>query len=39
MPRYLVADDSYVDVFETADAISTSLASSSFSQTDIEGSM
>ncbi|KXX76784.1 hypothetical protein MMYC01_203527 [Madurella mycetomatis] len=39
MPRYLVADDSYVDVFETADAISTSLASSSFSQTDIEGSI
>lgn len=39
MPRYIVADDSYVDVFETADAISTSLASSSFSQTDIEGSI
>ncbi|KAB8231994.1 uncharacterized protein BDW43DRAFT_312610 [Aspergillus alliaceus] len=39
MPRYLIADDSYVDVFETANAISSSLASSSFSQTDIEGSI
>ncbi|KAF7589489.1 hypothetical protein BBP40_004243 [Aspergillus hancockii] len=39
IPRFIIADDSYVAVFETANAVSSSLASSSFSQTDIEGSV
>ncbi|OOQ89179.1 hypothetical protein PEBR_10955 [Penicillium brasilianum] len=38
-PLYIVTDDSYVNVFETADALSRSLASSNFSQTDIEASI
>ncbi|KAJ6095002.1 hypothetical protein N7467_002515 [Penicillium canescens] len=38
IPRYVVTDDSYVNVFETATALSKSVASSSFSQLDIEAS-
>ncbi|OQD85065.1 hypothetical protein PENANT_c011G00632 [Penicillium antarcticum] len=38
-PLYIVTDDSYVNVFETANALSSSLASSNFSQTDIEASI
>ncbi|XHF98081.1 hypothetical protein AWENTII_001651 [Aspergillus wentii] len=38
IPRYIVTDDSYVNVFETASSLSESVASSSFSQTDIEAS-
>ncbi|KAJ5108605.1 hypothetical protein N7456_005280 [Penicillium angulare] len=38
-PLYTVTDDSYVNVFETASALSNSLASSSFSQMDIEASI
>ncbi|KAB8275341.1 hypothetical protein BDV30DRAFT_247588 [Aspergillus minisclerotigenes] len=38
IPRYVVTDDSYVNVFETASSLSESVASSSFSQMDIEAS-
>ncbi|KAJ5995849.1 hypothetical protein N7481_002826 [Penicillium waksmanii] len=38
IPRYVVTDDSYVNVFETSTALSKSVASSSFSQMDIEAS-
>lgn len=38
IPRYIVTDNSYVNVFETASLLSSSVASSSFSQTDIEAS-
>ncbi|CAI7669546.1 unnamed protein product [Penicillium pancosmium] len=38
IPRYIVTDDSYVNVFETATELSKSVASSSFSQLDIEAS-
>ncbi|CAG8909800.1 unnamed protein product [Penicillium egyptiacum] len=36
IPHYAVTDDSYVNVFETASALSNSVAKSHFSQTDIE---
>ncbi|KAJ5691822.1 hypothetical protein N7462_001245 [Penicillium macrosclerotiorum] len=38
-PLYTVTDDSYVNVFETANALSNSLASSNFSSMDIEASI
>ncbi|KAJ6006297.1 hypothetical protein N7451_004241 [Penicillium sp. IBT 35674x] len=38
-PLYTVMDDSYVNVFETANALSNSLASSSFSSMDVEASI
>ncbi|KAF3153501.1 hypothetical protein TWF751_004555 [Orbilia oligospora] len=38
IPIYVTNDESYVNVFETASALSNSMASSSFSQRDIEAS-
>lgn len=38
IPRYVVTDDSYVDVFETENAVATAVARSSFSQKDAEAS-
>ncbi|KAE8322164.1 hypothetical protein BDV39DRAFT_210011 [Aspergillus sergii] len=38
IPRFRVADDSYVDVFESKDAVSSALARSSFSETAVEAS-
>ncbi|KAJ5275573.1 hypothetical protein N7505_004118 [Penicillium chrysogenum] len=38
-PLYTVTDDSYVNVFETANALSNSLASSNFSSMDVEASI
>ncbi|KAK2763914.1 hypothetical protein FQN54_009533 [Arachnomyces sp. PD_36] len=37
-PQFIVTDDSYVNVFETENALSSSVASSSFSQEDIKAS-
>ncbi|KAK6526456.1 hypothetical protein TWF694_005042 [Orbilia ellipsospora] len=38
IPHYVTTDDSYVNVYETASALSSSMAASSFSQMDIEAS-
>ncbi|EPS39956.1 hypothetical protein H072_6225 [Dactylellina haptotyla CBS 200.50] len=38
IPHYVTTDDSYVNVYETASALSNSMAASSFSQMDIKAS-
>ncbi|KAL7928628.1 hypothetical protein V8C35DRAFT_317808 [Trichoderma chlorosporum] len=39
IPRYMISDDSYIDVFETKSSLSTAIAKSSFSQTEVEASV
>ncbi|KAL7941068.1 hypothetical protein V8C42DRAFT_336017 [Trichoderma barbatum] len=39
IPRYMISDDSYIDVFETQSSLSTAIAKSSFSQTEVEASV
>ena len=39
IPRFVVEDESYVDVFETQNLVANTLAKASFSQSELEGSM
>ncbi|KAJ5242964.1 uncharacterized protein N7469_001291 [Penicillium citrinum] len=36
IPRFIVADDSYVDTYETQSSVQSSMAQSSFAQTEVE---